>query len=65
MKKDKGAEAMRSPTKKYEVNVKVGQIRNVVVSALIIILVIGLVTFLVYYANLLMFKLAVLTLLGE
>ena len=53
-----------SPTKKYEVNVKVGQIRNVVVSALIIILVIGLVYFLIYYANLFLFRLTVLYLLG-
>ena len=54
---------MRFPTKKYKVNVKVGQIRNVVVSALIIILVIGLIAFLVYYANLFLFKLTVLNLL--
>jgi len=35
-----------SPTQKSKVNVKDGQIRNVVVSALLIILVMGLIGFL-------------------
>jgi len=35
-----------SPTQKSKVNVKDGQIRNVVVSALLIILVVGLIGFL-------------------
>jgi len=55
---------MLSPTKKYKVNVKVSQIRNVVVSALIIILVIGLVALLIYSVNYLLFQLIVLYLLG-